>query len=171
MTIHVMHDHRIRAFAKMADPNTSEGAADNARASEMMEFSQTVFDVLQAGAADAAAVDKIIAFATERGTYPPSATEVSSPLRVDMSVFYENFMRETGRSVSSSLLESMKYVDMPQASARLKYCRTKNAAELKEIEEKITSSKEHEGELEVLDAEVAKAQFYARIGDKVRCRC
>ena len=44
-----------------------------------------------------------------------------------------------------------------------------NEEKLKELAEQLEKAKESEGEVEILDARTAKADFYFLIGDKAKC--
>ena len=69
----------------------------------------------------------------------------------DAVAAYEVTCKETSTGVDSALLDKMKAV---------------NEARLKEIDEAIKDALENEGDLEVRDATIAKAQILARTADK-----
>eukprot|EP01119_Soliformovum_irregulare_P001492 TRINITY_DN11199_c0_g1_i1.p1 TRINITY_DN11199_c0_g1~~TRINITY_DN11199_c0_g1_i1.p1 ORF type:complete len:393 (+),score=103.70 TRINITY_DN11199_c0_g1_i1:131-1309(+) len=69
----------------------------------------------------------------------------------NMTNFYQYVSDELKWNVDKALLEEFK---------------TKNAETLKKLEEGIANAKENFGESEVREAQLAKAHFYATIGDK-----
>lgn len=73
-----------------------------------------------------------------------------------MAPFYKLMVEELGASFDQSLYDSMT---------------AKNTEELKAIDEKATNAEQNEGETEVNEALLAKADYYAKIGDKVSTLC
>lgn len=69
----------------------------------------------------------------------------------NMSVFYEECCSKLGWNVDQTFLNTMKKA---------------NEEKLKELAEQLEKAKESEGEVEILDARTAKADFYFLIGDK-----
>lgn len=69
----------------------------------------------------------------------------------DMAGLYQSCSQELGWEFDQSLLDTMN---------------SKNADELKKLDDKITDAEENLGESEVREALLAKALFYIRIGDK-----
>lgn len=57
-------------------------------------------------------------------------------------------------------------LQIPLDSAKLAAMQEKNTARLQELDEKVKDAEENLGETEVRDALVAKADYYANIGDK-----
>ena len=57
-------------------------------------------------------------------------------------------------------------LQIPVDAAKLAAMQEKNAARLKELDDKTKDAEENLGETEVRDALVAKADYYAAIGDK-----
>ena len=72
----------------------------------------------------------------------------------NMSVFYEETCTKLGWEVDQTFLTTMKKA---------------NEEKLKELAEQLEKAKESEGEVEILDARTAKADFYFLIGDKAKC--
>lgn len=58
--------------------------------------------------------------------------------------------------------------DQRNAAATALRCRSNNAAELAKLDAKIADAKEKFGEQEVFEANRDRADYYARVGDKVR---
>ena len=69
-----------------------------------------------------------------------------------MTPFYEQLVTEFKWKTDEALLKTLKAA---------------NAAELKKLDDKLEDAQTNLGETDVSDALIAKAQFYARIGDKV----
>ena len=72
----------------------------------------------------------------------------------NMSLFYEECCSKLGWKVDQVFLKTMKKA---------------NEEKLKELTEQLEKAKESEGEVEILDARTAKADFYFLIGDKEKC--
>ncbi len=74
----------------------------------------------------------------------------------EMAPFYEQLVSEFKWKKDEALLKTLKAA---------------NAAELKKLDDKLEDAQTNLGETDVSDALIAKAQFYARIGDKVLPSC
>ena len=72
---------------------------------------------------------------------------------LDMAPFYELICEEQGWPVDTTLLESMKKV---------------NEEALKKLDERLKDAEENLGETEISDTLLARAEHFAKIGDKVR---
>ena len=70
----------------------------------------------------------------------------------DMAPFYEQLCEDFGWVVDQPLLDSMKQA---------------NEAKLKELDEQIADAEKNQGEMEVRDFMLKKAEYYSNIGDKV----
>lgn len=73
----------------------------------------------------------------------------------DMAPFYEQLCEDLGWMVDRPLLDSMKQA---------------NDAKLKELDEQIADAEKNQGEMEVRDFMLKKAEYYSNIGDKVVVR-
>jgi len=69
-----------------------------------------------------------------------------------MAPFYEQLCEDLGWDVDQPLLDSMKQA---------------NEAKLKEMDEQIADAEKNQGEVEVRDFMLKKAEYYSSIGDKV----
>lgn len=69
-----------------------------------------------------------------------------------MAPFYEEVCKELNWKVDNALLKRMK---------------ESNAADLKKLDDAIEDAEKNLGEMEVRDANLAKAEFLCKIGDKV----
>jgi len=69
-----------------------------------------------------------------------------------MAPFYEQLCEDLGWVVDQPLLDSMKQA---------------NEAKLKELDEQIADAEKNQGEVEVRDFMLKKAEYYSSIGDKV----
>jgi len=70
----------------------------------------------------------------------------------DMAPFYEQLFEDVSWVVDQPLLDSMKQA---------------NEAKLKELDEQIADAEKNQGEMEVRDFMLKKAEYYSSIGDKV----
>jgi len=70
-----------------------------------------------------------------------------------MAPFYEQLCEDLGWVVDQPLLNSMKQA---------------NDAKLKELDDQIADAEKNQGEMEVRDFMLKKAEYYSSIGDKVR---
>jgi 26S proteasome regulatory subunit N7 len=70
-----------------------------------------------------------------------------------MAPFYKLMVEELQAPFDQALFDAMK---------------SKNEEELKEIEAKAVDAEQNQGETEVNEALLAKADYYAKIGDKVK---
>ena len=99
-----------------------------------------------------------------------------------MGPYYESMCKELGWEVDAAFLAELKYA-LPRhhlhhtsmcfpCLIRLLHRREANAKELAAKTAAIEDAKVNHGEVEVLDAIMALADFHARIGNKVRgCAC
>jgi 26S proteasome regulatory subunit N7 len=71
----------------------------------------------------------------------------------DMAPFYELICEEQGWSVDTELLNNMK---------------KENEDALKKLDERLKDAEENLGETEISDTLLARAEYFAKIGDKVR---
>ena len=69
-----------------------------------------------------------------------------------MAPFYEQLCADLGWMVDQPLLDAMKQA---------------NDAKLKELDEQIADAEKNQGEMEVRDFMLKKAEYYSSIGDKV----
>lgn len=69
-----------------------------------------------------------------------------------MAPFYELICEEQGWPVDAALLESMK---------------KENEEALKKLDERLKDAEENLGETEISDTLLARAEYFAKIGDKV----
>jgi len=69
-----------------------------------------------------------------------------------MAPFYEQLCEDVSWVVDQPLLDSMKQA---------------NEAKLKELDEQIADAEKNQGEMEVRDFMLKKAEYYSSIGDKV----
>ena len=70
-----------------------------------------------------------------------------------MAPFYELICEEQGWAVDAALLESMK---------------KENEEALKKLDERLKDAEENLGETEISDTLLARAEHFAKIGDKVK---
>jgi len=70
----------------------------------------------------------------------------------DMAPFYEQLCEDLGWAVDQPLLDSMKQA---------------NDAKLKELDDQIADAEKNQGEMEIRDFMLKKAEYYSSIGDKV----
>ena len=73
-----------------------------------------------------------------------------------MAPFYEQLCEDLGWVVDKPLLDHMKQA---------------NEAKLKELDEQIADAEKNQGEMEVRDSMLKKAEYYSSIGDKVNEHC
>jgi hypothetical protein len=72
---------------------------------------------------------------------------------IDMAPFYQlNAQEELKQPIDKSLMASMQ---------------SKNAEEIKKLDEKLADAEENLGETEISDALIGKAEYLTKIGDKV----
>ena len=69
-----------------------------------------------------------------------------------MAPFYQQLCEDLGWVVDQPLLDSMKQA---------------NDAKLKELDDQIADAEKNQGEMEVRDFMLKKAEYYSSIGDKV----
>jgi 26S proteasome regulatory subunit N7 len=74
---------------------------------------------------------------------------------VDMAPFYELICEEQGWPVDTELLNHMK---------------KENEEALKKLDERLKDAEENLGETEISDTLLARAEHFAKIGDKVESR-
>lgn len=72
---------------------------------------------------------------------------------IDMAPFYELICEEQSWPVDASLLKKMK---------------AENEEALKKLDDRLKDAEENLGETEISDTLLARAEHFARIGDKVR---